>query len=165
MFCFPAVEQGYQPRCMRNCIGKIRSFGYVSAPAEVRPDNPIDYLVHVRKVALPLYPQFGLEPNVYYIPPVHVNSTPFLTMLFGPGATEAIATYRRAMEGDDQELLGALVLAVSTDRIIDRFEVAGDEVAGFAEGGEEVVRVPLKEPIIERAAFDESLNVYRYNIT
>ena len=31
--------------------------------------NPIYYLVKVAKVALPLYPQFGLEPNGYYIPP------------------------------------------------------------------------------------------------
>ena len=85
VFCFPAVEQGYQPRCMRNCIGKIRSFGFLSTPDEVREDNPIDFLVHVRKVGMPLYPQFGLEPNVYYIPPIHVASDDFLTMLFGPG--------------------------------------------------------------------------------
>ena len=165
VFCFPAVEQGIQPRCMRNCIGKIRSFGFVGTPETAREDNPIDFLVHVRKVALPLYPQYGLEPNVYYIPPIHVNHDGFLTMLFGPGARAAIDTYKAAMEGEDRELLGALLLAVSTDRIISRFAVEGDEVAGWNEDGEEVVRIPLKEPTMERPAFDPELSVYRYNIT
>ena len=76
VLCFPAVEEGIQPRCMRNCIGKIRSFGFVGTPETARPTTH-RLLVHVRKVALPLYPQFGLEPNVYYIPPVHVGSDDF----------------------------------------------------------------------------------------
>lgn len=165
VLCFPAVEDGIQPRCMRNCIGKIRSFGFVGMPETARPDNPIDFLVHVRKVALPLYPQFGLEPNVYYIPPVHVGSDEFLTMLFGPGARAAINTYQNAMEGNDPELLGALLLAVSTDKIISRFKVESDSVIGWGDNGDEVVRIPLKVPVIERSAFDENLKVYRYNIT
>jgi nitrate reductase / nitrite oxidoreductase, beta subunit len=114
VFCFPAVEQGFQPRCMRNCIGKIRSFGFLSRPGEVREDNPIDFLVHVRGVAKPLYPQFGLEPNIYYIPPIHVSSDEFLTMLFGPSARAGIEAYQRAMRGEDPELLAVLLLAVST---------------------------------------------------
>jgi nitrate reductase beta subunit len=165
VFCFPAVEQGIQPRCMRNCIGKIRSFGYVSTPEEAREDNPIDFLVHVRKVARPLYPQYGLEPNVYYIPPIHVDHDGFLTMLFGPGCLDSIKTYRAAMEGDDPELLGALLLAVSTDRIIGKFEVTGDTVIAWAEdNGEEVVRMPLKVPTVERPDFDPALTVYRHNL-
>jgi nitrate reductase beta subunit len=150
---------------MRNCIGKIRSFGFVSSPDQAREDNPIDFLVHVRKVALPLYPQFGLEPNVYYIPPIHVASDAFLTMLFGPGSRHAIDTYRAAMNGEDKDLLGALLLAVSTDRIMTRFQVEGDTVVAWAEDGAEVVRIPLKVPTIERPAFDPDLEVYRYNIT
>lgn len=165
VFCYPAVEQGIQPRCMRNCIGKIRSFGFVSTPEQAREDNPIDFLVHVRKVAKPLYPQFGLEPNVYYIPPIHVASDAFLTMLFGPGARAAIDTYRAAMEGDDRELLAALLLAVSTDRIISRFELRGDTVVAWAEDGDEVVRMPVVVPTVERPPFDPDLSVYRYNVT
>ena len=58
---------------LREGGGKIRGQGFLSDPrGKIREDHPIDYLVHVRKVALPLYPQWGLEPNVYYIPPVHV---------------------------------------------------------------------------------------------
>jgi len=75
--CYPRVE-GTDPltegvpmetRCMTACIGKIRLQGLV----KVEPDgqwaedrqNPLYYLVHVEKVALPLYPQFGTQPNVY----------------------------------------------------------------------------------------------------
>jgi nitrate reductase beta subunit len=165
VFCFPAVERGVQPRCMRNCIGKIRSFGFVHTPDNAQEDNPIDFLVHVRKVALPLYPQYGLEPNVYYIPPVHVGSTEFLTMLFGPGAPKAVETYRGAMDGGDRQLLAALLLAVSTDRILTKFKLEGDTAIGWTEDGAEAVRVPVKEPTIERPSFDPSVNVYRYNIT
>ena len=58
---------------MSACIGKIRLQGLVKMNkdgtwAEDR-DNPLYYLIHVAKVALPLYPQFGTEPNGYYIPP------------------------------------------------------------------------------------------------
>jgi hypothetical protein len=69
------------------------------------------------------------------------------------------------MNGDDPELLAALLLAVSTDRIIQRFEVSGDTVEAWAEGGEQVVRMPLKVPTVERVPFDPDLDVYRYNIT
>lgn len=165
VFCFPAVEQGIQPRCMRNCIGKIRSFGFLSKPEEVREDNPIDFLVHVRKVGKPLYPQFGLEPNVYYIPPIHVASDDFLTMLFGPGCLDSIAAYKKAMNGEDPELLAALLLAVSTDRIITRFKLVGNRVHAWAENGDQVVDMPLKIPTVERVPFDPDLNVYRYNFT
>lgn len=165
VLCYPAVERGIQPRCMRTCIGKIRTFGYVSTPGAARPDNPLDFLVHVRKVALPLLPQLGLEPNVYFIPPVHVGSTRFLQMLFGPGAQAAVRTYRRAMEGKDPELLGALLLAVSTDRVVARFKVAGGQVVGYGGAGNEVVRVPLREPTMVRPFYDDRVQAYRYNVT
>ena len=70
--CYPTVENGRQTQCTITCIGKIRLQGFTSAPDKAREDNPLDYLVHVTKIAKPLYPQFDLEPNVYYIPPVHV---------------------------------------------------------------------------------------------
>ena len=136
VMCYPAVEKGIQTRCMRTCIGKIRTFGFVSPPDKVREDNPVDFLVHVRKVALPLLPQLGLEPNIYYIPPIHVGSKAFLKMMFGPGAEQAVATYKNAMEGNDPELLGVLILNVSTDHIIHKFNVRGGEVAGFGENGQ-----------------------------
>lgn len=165
LFCFPAVEQGNLPRCMRNCVGKIRTFGYVSEPKEVREDNPVDFLVHVKKVALPLYPQLGTEPNIYYIPPIHVSSQAFLQMMFGPGARSAIDTYLGAMEGGDKELLGVLLLNLASERIITKFKIEADQAIGWDDEGDEVARVPLKEPTMVRPAFDQALTAYRYNVT
>jgi len=166
VLCYPAVEKGIWPRCMRTCIGKIRMFGYLNTPDNADPENPLDFLVHVKKVGLPLLPQLGLEPNIYYIPPIHVGNINFLRMLFGPGADQAIQTYNKAIAGRDIELVAALLLNVSTDRIMTKFKVIGSsEVAGYDENGHEVVRIPLKEPAVVRPFYDEKLQVYRHNIT
>jgi nitrate reductase beta subunit len=158
--CFPKMEMGLQPQCFVNCIGKIRMAGYISKPENARPDNPIDYLVHVRKVALPLYPQFGLEPNVYYIPPVHVPP-PFLRQMFGPGVDEAIKTYRNAPHDDD--LAGLLGLFGSSESVMERWARRGDEIFGYDGQGTAVVRVPLREPVHVRPAFDKIYQITRVN--
>src|ERR1051325_12152066 len=79
--CFPRVEGRdpaggglpMQTRCMAACVGHIRLQGLVQLNKEGlwKEDryNPLYYLIHVAKVALPLYPQFGTEPTGYYIPP------------------------------------------------------------------------------------------------
>lgn len=160
--CYPAVEQGYQTQCSVNCIGKIRLQGFLHTPDKADPSNPIDFLVHVRKVAVPLYPQFGLEPNVYYLPPL--NAPPaFLRQLFGPGVEAAQAAYRKA--ADDPELLGLLHLMGSTPEIVARFKIEGTAVVGFNAKGDTVARAPLKEPTVVRPYFDEGRQVYRHNIT
>jgi nitrate reductase beta subunit len=145
---------------LRHCIGKIRMAGYISKPEDARPDNPIDYLVHVRKVALPLYPQYGLEPNVYYIPPIHVPPA-FLRQMFGPGLDAAIATYRNAP--DDPDLAGLLSLFGSTESVMTRWLRRGEEVAGVDDRGTTLVRVPLKEPVHVRAGFDKVYQIMRSN--
>ena len=160
--CYPAVENGRQTQCTITCIGKIRLQGFIGTPDTARADNPIDYIVHVAKLAKPLYPQFGLEPNVYYIPPVHVP-VPFLAQMFGHGVPEAIATYRKAAE--DKNLLAALLLFGSTPEIIHRFKVEGDTALGFDASGNEIARVPMKEPIHVRAAYDERHQAWRTNVT
>jgi nitrate reductase beta subunit len=158
--CFPKFEMGLQPQCFVNCIGKIRFAGHVSTPETARADNPIDYLVHVRKVALPLYPQFGLEPNVYYVPPIHVPRR-FLHQMFGPGVDAAIETYRGA--ADDPDLAGLFCLFGATERVMPRWKRNGDTVIGMEEDGTEIVRVPLREPIFVRQAFDATHRVTRTN--
>ena len=160
--CYPAVESGRQTQCTITCIGKIRLQGYIGTPTTAREDNPLDYIVHGAKIAKPLYPQFGLEPNVYYVPPVHVPPA-FLVQMFGHGVPEAIAAYRKA--ADDKKLLGALLLFGSTPQIIHRYKVEGDRAIGYDEGGRELVRVPLREPIQVRAAYDGKYEAYRTNIT
>ncbi|MEW6026908.1 MAG: 4Fe-4S dicluster domain-containing protein [Planctomycetota bacterium] len=164
--CYPAVEKGEQTQCVVNCIGKIRLFGFLSKPNEAKETNPIDYLVHIKKIALPLYPQFGLEPNVYYIPPINVPES-FNRQLFGPGASQAVELYRKASE--DIRFIALLMLFGSTDKIIHTFKVEGNIDNGFCSGyndkGEEVSRVPLKEPIIIRKEYDEQRDVHRISIT
>ena len=164
--CYPAVEQGFQTQCVANCIGKIRLFGMKSHWSAPRANNPIDYLIHIKKIAVPLYPQFGLEPNVYYIPPINVPDS-FNRQMFGPGFSDAIQSYRQAFQ--DKELIAVLVLMGCTDRIIHSFEVEGNVTDGYAIGydekGDEIVRVPLKEPVVIRKLKDEERDVHRISIT
>jgi nitrate reductase beta subunit len=158
--CYPKMEQGLQPQCFVNCIGKIRLTGWISRPNEARADNPIDYLVHIKKVALPLFPQFGLEPNVYYIPPIHVADR-FNEQLFGPGARAAAAAYRNAPK--DADLAGLLCLFGSTERTVSRWRRSGETVSGADDKGAQVVSVPLKEPVFIRPGFDARHQVARTN--
>src|SRR5437016_4270675 len=79
--CYPRVEgkdplTGGEPmetRCMAACVGKIRlqglnKIGEDGLWAEDRW-HPLYYTIRVEQVALPLYPQWGTEPNGFYIPP------------------------------------------------------------------------------------------------
>ena len=160
--CYPKLEQGVQPQCFENCIGKIRLTGFLSPrPEEAREDNPLDYLVHVRKLALPLFPQLGLEPNVYYIPPIHAPAA-YLRQLFGPGVEEAVQTYRAA--ADDPELAGLLGLMGSTEKVVARWKPVEGASVGFDEAGGELVRVPHREPVHIRDAWDEVRGVPRTNV-
>ncbi len=158
--CYPAVEKGLQPMCVQNCIGKIRIMGFISPPDHARPNNPVDYLVHTKKLALPLYPQLGLEPNIYYIPPMHADRT-FLRQMFGGGVDQAISAYRDIKS--DALALGLLVLMGSTERIIHSFSVKDKTAIAFDEKGREIVRVPVTEPVLERAGWDARRGVARTN--
>jgi nitrate reductase / nitrite oxidoreductase, beta subunit len=160
--CYPFVEKGLQPQCVQNCIGKIRIQGFINPPEQSRPDNPVDFLVHEKGLACPLYPQLGLEPNVYYIPPIHVPDEP-LVQIFGPTAPRAVKAYRAAQ--DDPEVLGLIQLFGSTDRTIDRFRISGDDAVGYDADGKEVARTPLYEPQVVRDPFDPALGLPRLNIT
>ena len=110
IFCFPRVEQGVAPACARQCPGRLRFVGFLEDA-----DGPIAKLVYQWKVALPLHPEFGTEPNVYYVPPMLPAvlrrgralraSEPrvpmeYLRYLFGPGVDQALITLAR---GDGQE--------------------------------------------------------------
>ncbi|HET6304148.1 MAG TPA: 4Fe-4S dicluster domain-containing protein [Myxococcota bacterium] len=160
--CYPRIEVGLQSTCMNACIGKIRLQGFISTPDQVREDNPIDFLVHVRKLAKPLYPQFGLEPNVYYVPPIHVPPA-FLRQMFGYGVEDAVAAYRKLP--DDKDLLAALAVFGNSPFIVHRFRREGDLALGFDEKGTEIVRVPFYEPTILRAFEDGAHGAFRHNTT
>jgi nitrate reductase beta subunit len=173
--CYPRIE-GSDPltnglpmetRCMTACIGKIRLQGLVKVDNNgewaIDRQNPLYYMVHEEKVALPLYPQFGTQPNVYYIPPRWVPRD-YLHQMFGPGVDAAIERYTNP----SRELLAVLQLFRVTQQIIFSYkieqgpktgelningktrEMFNDTVIGFDSTGKEIVRVTVDEPLIER---------------
>jgi nitrate reductase beta subunit len=182
--CYPRVE-GSDPllcpdgapietRCMSACIGKIRLQGLVEVGSDGRwvkdPASPLYYLIREREVGLPLYPQFGTEPNGYYIPPRWVPRG-YLTQMFGPGVDRALEQYACP----DRELLAVLQLFRAQRQILFKFkiekgpkvgevpvrmpsgqervqEIYNDTVIGYNKFGKEVVRVTIDEPILEREA-------------
>lgn len=181
--CFPRIEgkdESVSPtgapaetRCMAACVGKIRLQGLVQIDEDGQwtkdPQNPLYFLIRERQVALPLYPQFGTEPNGFYIPPRWVPRG-YLTQMFGPGVEHAIEQYTCP----DRELLAVLQLFRASQQIIFRFEIQpgpkvaeievtmpdgkkkvqeifNDTIRGFNKLNEEVVRVTVEEPTFERA--------------
>ena len=175
--CYPRVE-GSDPlsegvpmetRCMAVCPGKIRLNGLVDVAADgawvEAPEHPMYTLVREEQVALPLYPQFGTEPNIYYIPP-RWAPRPYLRQMFGPGVDQAIARYA----APSRRLLAVLQLFRTTQRMIFRYEVEegplvletevggqpwqmyDDTAIGFDAQGREVARLSVIEPIYERPA-------------
>jgi nitrate reductase beta subunit len=146
--CYPRLE-GKDPitqgkpmitRCNAACVGKIRLQGWVDDP-----EGPLHFLVHKEKVALPLYPQFGTEPNVYYIPPRWAPRK-YLEQMFGPGVEHAIERYTNP----SHELLGVLQLFNSIQVVISKYKVTEKEAIAFDDDGHELVRVPIEEPIYIR---------------
>ena len=152
---------------MAACIGQIRMQGLVKLDPEGNwaedRHHPLYYLVHVAKVALPLYPQFGTQPNGYYIPPRWVPR-PYLRQMFGPGVDRAIATY----EIPNRELLAVLQLFRRSNRIIYRYEMKegpkiyegevrgrkvtlyNDTIIAYGKKDEELFRTTVEEPIHHR---------------
>ena len=151
------------------CIGQIRMQSLV----KLNPDgtwaedrqHPLYYLVHVAKVALPLYPQFGTSPNGFYIPPRWVPRE-YLRQMFGPGVDQAIERY----SNPDRELLAVLQLFRRSNRIIFRYEIEegplvyegvyrgkqvriyNDTAIAFGENGRELFRTTVEEPLHVRPA-------------
>jgi nitrate reductase beta subunit len=170
--CFPRVEgrdpQGggvpMQTRCMAACVGHIRLQGLVQMNVDGTwkedRQHPLYYLVHVAKIALPLYPQFGTEPNGYYIPPRWVPLE-YLRQMFGPGADAAVERYAHP----DRELLAVLQLFGKDARMCFRYEIKqgpkifettirgkkfelfDDTIIGYAKDGTKIVETNVEEPI------------------
>ena len=180
--CYPRIE-GRDPelspdgspvetRCMTACVGKIRMQGLVQIDENGKwkkePENPLYFMIRERQVALPLYPQFGTEPNGFYIPPRWVPRK-HLHQMFGPGVGRALEQYCCP----DRELLAVLQLFRATQQVLYKFkiekgpkvseievtlpdgkkkvqEIFNDTVLGFNRAGKEVVRIQVQEPSFER---------------
>ena len=174
--CYPRVE-GTDPesdgtpmetRCMAACIGQMRMQGLVKMNNDGTwtkdRSNLLYYMVHVEKVALPLYSQFGTSPNGYYIPPRWVPRK-YLKQMFGPGVDQAIENYMNP----SRELLAVLQLFRRSNRIIFSYEfekgpkiyegnirdkpvnIYNDTVIAYGKDGTELFRTTIEEPIYERS--------------
>ena len=123
IMCFPRVEQDVAPACVRQCPGRAVWFGMLDDE-----ESPVAKLVRKWKVALPLHPEYGTEPNIFYIPPIgptRLNqdgsfdeSTPripteYLERLFGPKVRTALdiltAEMIKTREGGKSELMDTLI--------------------------------------------------------
>lgn len=129
--CYPRVEKDVAPACVTQCPGRMRFWGY-------RDDTsgPVHKLVEQWKVALPLYSEFGTDPNVFYVPPMNVTPPPFeedgrlsgapripladLQALFGSKVEMALQTLGREMqkrrEAHPSELTDILIGYTPKDR-------------------------------------------------
>ncbi|MCP3956424.1 MAG: respiratory nitrate reductase subunit beta [bacterium] len=122
IFCFPRLEEGVAPACARQCPGRLRFVGFLDDE-----DGPIHRLVYGFMVALPLHPEYGTEPNVFYVPPILPPTfdeegeisdqervpTEYLESLFGDGVGHALETLEAEMEktqrGEQSELMDLLI--------------------------------------------------------
>jgi steroid C-25 hydroxylase beta subunit len=121
--CFPRVEEGIAPACVRQCPGRARHVGYLEDPKA-----QVSRLVREWRVALPLRPDFEVEPNVYYVPPLSPlgfdddgafdEGQPripleYLREMFGPTVDAALATIEaereRVASGGTSELIDVLI--------------------------------------------------------
>ncbi len=124
IMCFPRLEQGVAPACARQCPGRLVFVGYLNDK-----ERPIYKLVYEWEVALPLHPEYGTEPNVFYIPPLspalldeqyapiegsHRIPIEYLERLFGPRVRRALATLEAEMAktraGQRSELMDILTV-------------------------------------------------------
>jgi len=123
IFCFPRLEKGVANACARQCPGRVRFVGYRDDP-----EGPIHKLVSKWRVALPLHPEYGTEPNVFYVPPLAPamydedgnidRDKPripddYLVSLFGPRVLESLEIIKAEREksrlGEKSELMDILI--------------------------------------------------------
>ncbi len=122
--CFPRIEQGVAPACVRQCPGRAVFIGFLDDET-----SPVHRLVNQWKVALPLHPEFGTHPNVYYVPPLapaplnpdggaNENGSrippEYLESLFGPEVHQALVTLKEELQkkrrGEGSEVMDTLIL-------------------------------------------------------
>jgi DMSO reductase family type II enzyme iron-sulfur subunit len=129
--CFPRLEQGVAPACVRQCPGRAAFIGFLDDEG-----SAVHKLVRRWKAALPLHAELGTEPNVYYVPPLspaplHENGSfdeggdrippEYLESLFGEHVHGALDLLRSELSnrrrGLPSELLDTLILYRWTDAL------------------------------------------------
>ena len=121
--CYPRLESDVAPACIRQCPGRAQHIDYMD-----NKEGHIYKLVHEWQVALPMRPDFGCEPNVFYIPPFSPAAfdekgefdddssripSEFLQEMFGPGVDAALeklkAERAKVAGGGSSELIDILI--------------------------------------------------------
>jgi ethylbenzene hydroxylase subunit beta/complex iron-sulfur molybdoenzyme family reductase subunit beta len=122
--CFPRLEQGVAPACVRQCPGRAAFVGFLDDET-----SAVSKLVEKFKVALPLHPEWGTRPNVFYVPPLApaplredgsydegASRIPpsYLEELFGLEVHGVLDVLRTELDkkrrGQDSELMDELIL-------------------------------------------------------
>ena len=130
--CYPRIEKGVASACVAQCAGRAMHVGFLDDM-----NSSVHKLVNVFKVALPLYPEHGTKPNVFYIPPAFgpmvedAQGNPsmqskiplaYLEQLFGREVGGALALLRaergRKMSGMPSEVMDTMIGARSADMMI-----------------------------------------------
>ena len=123
ILCYPRVEQRVAPACFRQCPGRVRFIGFLDDE-----HSAVFKLVKKWKVALRLHPEFGTEPNVYYVPPLSPPQydrdgnliegseripREYLEELFGPDVHRVLdalkAELQKVRQGGKSEILDTLI--------------------------------------------------------
>ena len=123
-FCALRLNHDFAPVCAKSCPARAMYFGYLDDEASF-----VHKLVKKYKVALGLRPDFGTEPNVYYVPPfvrpkrMEADHRPtaeadipidLLRAYFGSEVDTALAVLKehraKAERGEPSELMDLLII-------------------------------------------------------
>jgi DMSO reductase family type II enzyme iron-sulfur subunit len=118
LFCYPRVEKGTPQACAYQCVGRARHVSYLDDE-----EGAVHRLVQGWQVALPLHPEHGTQPNVYYVPPLspatfdaagRPTGTPripegYLVQLFGEPVKAALAVLAREIAKRERGEASALM--------------------------------------------------------
>ncbi len=122
--CFPRIEKGVAPACVRQCPGRAVFIGFIDDETSL-----VHRFVREWEIAVPLHPEFNTKPNVFYVPPLapaplNPDGSPnenadrippeYLESLFGPKVHAALANLKaeiaKKRNGQPSEAMDALIL-------------------------------------------------------
>ena len=122
--CFPRIEKGVAPACVRQCPGRAVFIGYIDDETSL-----VHKFVNEWKVAVPLHGEYNTKPNVFYVPPLapaplaadgSINEAgdrippEYLESLFGPDVHTALGNIKEEIakkrRGESSEAMDALIL-------------------------------------------------------